>query len=115
MVLAAALSRNWWVWSSLVARVTVEDCIDKVSNRFDLVLLAGQRARQISGGAELTVDPDRDQNPGVVRREVAEEPVLLEQLTDTVGAGVHVAARAAVRVAGGREWKAWVEQDRDWG
>ena len=43
-----------------MARVTVEDCVDKISNRFDLVLLAAQRARQISGGAELTIDRDRD-------------------------------------------------------
>ena len=45
-----------------MARVTVEDCVDKVPNRFDLVLLAAQRAREISGGAELTVDRDRDKN-----------------------------------------------------
>ena len=43
-----------------MARVTVEDCVDKVSNRFDLVLMAAQRARQISGGADLTIDRDRD-------------------------------------------------------
>src|SRR3546814_10672895 len=66
---------NWAVWSSHVARVTVEDCIDKVSNRFDLVLLAGQRARQISGGAELTVDRDRAKNPVVALREIAEETI----------------------------------------
>ena len=48
-----------------MARVTVEDCVDKVSNRFDLVLFAAQRARQISGGADLTIDRDRDKNPVV--------------------------------------------------
>ena len=48
-----------------MARVTVEDCVDKIPNRFDLVLLAAQRARQISGGAELTIDRDRDKNPVV--------------------------------------------------
>ncbi len=48
-----------------MARVTVEDCIDKVPNRFDLVLLAAERAREISGGAELTIDRDRDKNPVV--------------------------------------------------
>ena len=58
-----------------MARVTVEDCVDKVSNRFDLVLLAAQRARQISGGAELTIDRDRDKNPVVALREIAEETV----------------------------------------
>ena len=55
-----------------MARVTVEDCVDKVSNRFDLVLMAAQRARQISGGADLTIDRDRDKNPVVALREIAE-------------------------------------------
>ncbi|MCB2061118.1 MAG: DNA-directed RNA polymerase subunit omega, partial [Novosphingobium sp.] len=54
-----------------MARVTVEDCVDKVPNRFDLVLLAAQRAREISGGAELTIDRDRDKNPVVALREIA--------------------------------------------
>ena len=58
-----------------MARVTVEDCVDKVPNRFDLVLLAAQRARQISGGADLTIDRDRDKNPVVALREIAEETV----------------------------------------
>lgn len=58
-----------------MARVTVEDCVDKVTNRFDLVLLAAERAREISGGAELTVDRDRDKNPVVSLREIAEETV----------------------------------------
>ena len=56
-----------------MARVTVEDCVDKVSNRFDLVLFSAQRARQISGGADLTIDRDRDKNPVVALREIAEE------------------------------------------
>jgi DNA-directed RNA polymerase subunit omega len=58
-----------------MARVTVEDCVDKIPNRFDLVLLAAQRARQISGGAELTLDRDRDKNPVVALREIAEEMI----------------------------------------
>ena len=58
-----------------MARVTVEDCVDKVSNRFDLVLLSAQRARQISGGADLTIDRDRDKNPVVALREIAEQTV----------------------------------------
>lgn len=65
-----------------MARVTVEDCVDKVPNRFELVLLAGQRARQISSGAELLVDRDRDKNPVVALREIAEEevkPAVLEE------------------------------------
>ena len=66
-----------------MARVTVEDCVDKIPNRFDLVLLAAQRARQISGGAELTLDRDRDKNPVVALREIAEETVLPTELTES--------------------------------
>ena len=57
----------------IMARITVEDCIDKVPNRFDLVLLAAHRAREISLGAELTVDRDKDKNPVVALREIAYE------------------------------------------
>ena len=67
-----------------MARVTVEDCVDKVSNRFDLVLLAAQRARQISGGADLTIDRDRDKNPVVALREIAEETVRPRDLEESV-------------------------------
>jgi DNA-directed RNA polymerase subunit omega len=67
-----------------MARVTVEDCIDKVSNRFDLVLFAAQRAREISGGAEITVDRDRDKNPVVALREIAEETVVPDELEDAI-------------------------------
>ncbi|WP_048647768.1 DNA-directed RNA polymerase subunit omega [Nitratireductor soli] len=56
-----------------MARVTVEDCIDKVDNRFDLVLLAGHRARQISQGEAITIDRDNDKNPVVALREIADE------------------------------------------
>ena len=58
-----------------MARVTVEDCIDKVENRFELVLLAGHRGRMISSGAAITVDRDNDKNPVVALREIAEETV----------------------------------------
>jgi len=68
----------------LMARVTVEDCVDKVPNRFDLVLLAAQRAREISGGAELTVDRDRDKNPVVALREIADETVRPANLKESV-------------------------------
>lgn len=71
-----------------MARVTVEDCIDKVTNRFDLVLLAAQRAREISGGAELTVDRDRDKNPVVALREIAEETVTPDELHDALVGGL---------------------------
>lgn len=67
-----------------MARVTVEDCVDKISNRFDLVLLAAQRARQISGGAELTIDRDRDKNPVVALREIAEETITPDDLHEAV-------------------------------
>ena len=67
-----------------MARVTVEDCVDKVSNRFDLVLLAAQRARQISGGAELTIDRDRDKNPVVALREIADETVRPTHLEESL-------------------------------
>jgi len=58
-----------------MARVTVEDCVDKVPNRFELVLLASHRARSISQGAPLTVDRDNDKNPVVALREIADETV----------------------------------------
>ena len=67
-----------------MARVTVEDCVDKVPNRFELVLLASQRARQVSGGAELTIDRDRDKNPVVALREVAEETVRPRDLEEAL-------------------------------
>ena len=67
-----------------MARVTVEDCVDKIPNRFDLVLMAAQRARQISGGAELTIDRDRDKNPVVALREIAEETVTPANLLEAV-------------------------------
>ncbi|WP_260929020.1 DNA-directed RNA polymerase subunit omega [Novosphingobium sp. 9] len=67
-----------------MARVTVEDCVDKIPNRFDLVLLAAQRAREISGGAELTLERDRDKNPVVALREIAEETVTPKILKETL-------------------------------
>ena len=65
-----------------MARVTVEDCVDKIPNRFDLVLLAAQRAREISGGAELTIDRDRDKNPVVALREIAEQTIKPKDLQE---------------------------------
>jgi DNA-directed RNA polymerase subunit omega len=58
-----------------MARVTVEDCIDKVENRFDLVLLASHRARMVSSGAQITIDRDNDKNPVVALREIAESTI----------------------------------------
>ncbi len=65
-----------------MARVTVEDCIDKVENRFELVLLASHRARLISSGAPLTIDRDRDKNPVVALREIADETIAPDDLKE---------------------------------
>ena len=65
-----------------MARVTVEDCIDKVDNRFELVLLASHRARQISQGAQITIDRDNDKNPVVALREIADETLSPDDLKE---------------------------------
>lgn len=65
-----------------MARVTVEDCVDKVSSRFELVLLAGQRAREIAAGAPLTIDRDNDKDPVVALREIADETVTPDDLRE---------------------------------
>ncbi|MCW0180851.1 DNA-directed RNA polymerase subunit omega [Zavarzinia sp.] len=67
-----------------MARVTVEDCVLKVPNRFELVLLAGHRARGISAGAPLTVTRDNDKNPVVALREIADETVPVRGLRDSL-------------------------------
>ena len=67
-----------------MARVTVEDCIDKVPNRFELVLLAGHRARMVSQGAPITVDRDNDKNPVVALREIADETIVVDDLREEV-------------------------------
>jgi DNA-directed RNA polymerase subunit omega len=63
-----------------MARVTVEDCVQKIPNRFELVLLAAQRARNLGRGEEITVDRDDDKNPVVALREIAEETIGLDKL-----------------------------------
>ena len=65
-----------------MARVTVEDCVDKVENRFKLVLLAAHRARTISSGSPITIDRDNDKNPVVALREIAEQTVNPEDLEE---------------------------------
>ncbi len=65
-----------------MARVTVEDCVDKISNRFDLVLLAAQRARAISAGEQLAVERDNDKNPVVALREIADQKVVPDTLRE---------------------------------
>lgn len=71
-----------------MARVTVEDCVDKVPNRFDLVLLAAERAREISGGSDLTLERDRDKNPVVALREIAEQTIKPKELHESVVTGL---------------------------
>ncbi len=65
-----------------MARVTVEDCVEKIDNRFELVMLASQRARKIGSGAPLLVDRDNDKNPVISLREIAEEKVSVEDLKE---------------------------------
>ena len=65
-----------------MARVTVEDCVDKVPNRFELVMLAAHRAREIAAGAPLTIDRDNDKNPVVALREIADETQSAEVLRE---------------------------------
>ena len=67
-----------------MARVTVEDCVLKVPNRFDLVMMAAHRSRGISAGASLTVDRDNDKNPVVALREIADETIGLEDTKDSL-------------------------------
>ncbi len=71
-----------------MARVTVEDCVSVVSNRFDLVLLAAQRGRQISAGSPLTISRDNDKNSVVALREIAEKTISLDDLQEIVIRGL---------------------------
>ena len=65
-----------------MARVTVEDCIDKVENRFELVMLASHRARMIASGSSLTIDRDNDKNPVVALREIADSTIVPDDLKE---------------------------------
>ena len=71
-----------------MARVTVEDCVTRIPNRFELVLIAAQRARDIAGGAPLTVDRDNDKGPVVALREIADETIELPALQANVIKGM---------------------------
>ena len=77
-----------------MARVTVEDCVDKVPNRFELVLLAAHRAREIASGGPLTIERDNDKNPVVALREIAEETqsagVLRERMIESYQTQIEV-------------------------
>jgi DNA-directed RNA polymerase subunit omega len=67
-----------------MARVTVEDCVEKLPNRFELVMVAAQRARKIGSGAPLTLDRDNDKNPVVALREIAEETIDIEDVKEEI-------------------------------
>lgn len=71
-----------------MARVTVEDCIVKIPNRFELVLLSAQRARDVASGAPLTVDRDNDKNPVVALREIADETIAIKTLEENLVKGL---------------------------
>jgi DNA-directed RNA polymerase subunit omega len=71
-----------------MARVTVEDCVLKIPNRFELVMLAAQRARDVSAGAQLTLDRDNDKNPVVALREIADETINLDALGNNLVQGL---------------------------
>ena len=71
-----------------MARVTVEDCVTKIPNRFELVMLAAQRARDISAGARATVDDDNDKDPVIALREIADETISPEELADSLVRGL---------------------------
>ena len=71
-----------------MARVTVEDCVTKIPNRFQLVMMAAQRSRELSVGGELTVDRDDDKNPVVALREIADETIPLDDLENSVIEGL---------------------------
>ena len=72
-----------------MARVTVEDCVEVIPNRYELVLVAAQRARDISAGAPITVDRDNDKNPVVALREVAEQTIDLDTVREHIVSGVN--------------------------
>jgi DNA-directed RNA polymerase subunit omega len=104
-----------------MARVTVEDCVDKVENRFELVLLASHRARLISQGAAITIDRDNDKNPVVALREIAEETLspgdLKEDLIHSLQKHVEVdepeAAAVVPQVTADSDVAETVETDAD--
>ena len=77
-----------------MARVTVEDCVLKVPNRFELVMMAAQRARNLGAGATSTLDPDDDKNPVIALREIAEDTVDLGELEDSLIRGLQKVVEA---------------------
>jgi len=83
----APRNNRYWRFPSM-ARVTVEDCITKIPNRFDLLMIAAQRARNISSGSELTLERDNDKNPVVALREIADETINFSELEDGIITGL---------------------------
>ena len=73
-----------------MARVTVEDCVERIPNRFELVMLAAKRSREIASGSVLTVERDNDKNPVVALREIADETVPLDDLREELVRGLVV-------------------------
>ena len=71
-----------------MARVTVEDCVERIPNRFELVIMAAQRSRELSVGSELTVDRDNDKNPVVALREIADETIETSELEEELILGL---------------------------
>jgi DNA-directed RNA polymerase subunit omega len=105
-----------------MARVTVEDCVLKIPNRFELVMVASQRARRISAGAELTVPKDNDKNPVISLREIADETVSIDDLKeDLVKSHQRVFAfqdekdDVIEEMQGEEEWNSLVSQANDTG
>ena len=68
----------------VMARVTVEDCIEKIPNRFDLVMVAARRSRDVSSGAEINIERDNDKNPVVALREIAEEMIPVDEISESL-------------------------------
>ena len=87
---ATHIFKNYREWPKdpRMARVTVEDCVLKVPNRFELVLLAAQRAREVTSGAPLTLDRDDDKNPVIALREIADETIQLAHLKESLVRGM---------------------------
>ncbi len=95
-----------------MARVTVEDCVTRIPNRFELVLLAARRSRQLSGGAELTVERENDRNPVIALREIADETIVVDDLRQSLITSLqkHVEIEGPeddgmeILAAAGKEW-----------
>lgn len=103
-----------------MARVTVEDCIVKIPNRFELVMLSSQRAREIGSGAEMMVDRDNDKNPVVALREIADTEISLDGLRDALVRNYQKVieveedeSEIVDMMEGEQEWAAVAEQEAD--